>query len=300
MQLRSLRLFAAVAHTGSFVAAAERSHTVQSNVTAHIKKLEAELGRQLLTRSGRVGLTPAGRSLLRHAERLLALHDAAVAEVVDGSEPTGALRIGSLETAAAVRLPPLLAEFHAQHPAVNLELVTGTTAELLDRVTDGRLDGAFVAGEVPLAGWRVVDAFRERLVLVTPSTQQAPPDADHLGRTAFMAFRQGCSYRQRIELYLAERGVSAARIFEFGTVEAMLGCVAAGMGYAMLPQAIVSAQGPRFGVHGLALPGHVAEVVTRFVCPPLQAQSAALKAFVACLNAATDSNAAAAAPTMPA
>lgn len=298
MQLRSLRLFVAVARTGSFVAAAESAHTVQSNVTAHVKKLESELGRCLLTRTGGVGLTPAGRSLLGYAERLLALHDDAVAEVRGEGEPGGTLRIGTLETTAAVRLPPLLAVFHERHPAVTLELIPGTTVELLAGLTDGTLDGAFVAGDVPLAGHEVRDVFHERLVLAARLAETRLPGPGTLARSAFMAFRQGCSYRQRIELFLAGEGVPAARIFEFGTVDAMLGCVAAGMGYAMLPAVVVADRGPRLGVHGLALPGDVANVVTRFVAPPEAARSAALRAFMAMLPAPPDSNAAVAAPTM--
>ncbi|WP_018718818.1 LysR substrate-binding domain-containing protein [Arhodomonas aquaeolei] len=298
MQLRSLRLFVAVARTGSFVAAAASAHTVQSNVTAHVKKLEGELGRRLLTRAGGAGLTPAGRSLLGYAERLLALHDGAVAEVRGEGEPAGTLRIGAMETTAAVRLPPLLAAFHEHYPAVTLELITGTTAELFAGLADGALDGAFVAGEVPLSGYRVSEVFHERLVLAAALTQTHLPDPGRLASSAFMAFRQGCSYRQRIELFLAGEGVPAARIFEFGTVDAMLGCVAAGMGFAMLPATVVAARGAGYGVHGLTLPEDVASVVTRFVAPPEAASSAALTAFMAMLPAPPDSNAAAAAPTM--
>ncbi|MCK0745885.1 helix-turn-helix domain-containing protein [Chromohalobacter nigrandesensis] len=74
MQLKSLRLFMAVAETGSFVAAAERMHTVQSNVTAHLKKLEEELDAQLVHRAGKTRLTSAGRALVAYAERMLSAH----------------------------------------------------------------------------------------------------------------------------------------------------------------------------------------------------------------------------------
>lgn len=79
MQFKSLRLFMAVAETGSFMAAAKQLHTVQSNVTTHIKKLEEELGVQLVHRAGGVRLTSAGLALLDYAERLLAVHDEALA-----------------------------------------------------------------------------------------------------------------------------------------------------------------------------------------------------------------------------
>ena len=81
MQLKSLRMFEAVCESGSFGAAAQQLHTVQSNVTAHIKKLEDETGVQLLARAGPVHPTPAGRALRAHAQRMLREHDQALAQL---------------------------------------------------------------------------------------------------------------------------------------------------------------------------------------------------------------------------
>jgi DNA-binding transcriptional LysR family regulator len=79
MQLKSLRMFEAVCESGSFGAAAQRLHTVQSNVTAHIKKLEDEAGVQLLMRASPVFPTPAGRTLLESARQMLQSHDQVLA-----------------------------------------------------------------------------------------------------------------------------------------------------------------------------------------------------------------------------
>jgi len=144
LQLRSLRLFLAVARLGSFVAAASRENTVQSNVTAHVKKLEAELGVRLFDRrSGDLWLTPAGRRLLGQAEAICRLHDDAVDELTGRGAPRGTLRIGTMETTAAVRLPPVLTAFHRTHPEVDVVLSTGPTADLLEWLRAGDLDGAY-------------------------------------------------------------------------------------------------------------------------------------------------------------
>ncbi|MFC6330950.1 LysR family transcriptional regulator, partial [Alloalcanivorax gelatiniphagus] len=87
--IRSLEIFRAVVDTGSFSAAAERLHTVQSNVTAHVKKLESELGAHLLERRSPVVVTPAGRQLLGYARRIVELHDDALARFRPGGEPLG-------------------------------------------------------------------------------------------------------------------------------------------------------------------------------------------------------------------
>lgn len=279
MQLKSLRLFMAVVETGSFVAAAERLHTVQSNVTAHVKKLEEELGVQLIDRKGRARPTSAGHALADHAERILAAHDEAVALFQGDAAPRGRLRIGAMETTMALRLPPLLADFHARHPEVDIELQAGPTADLVAGLSEGHLDGAFVAGRIEDRRFHQLRAFRERLVLVAAEPLSAMPATETLLATPFLAFRQGCSYRQRIELLLSAHGVSATRLFEFGSLDAILGGVAAGMGYAILPQATVDAHRHRFDIHCLALPAPIAEVDTYFAAPPRDTWTPALARF---------------------
>jgi DNA-binding transcriptional LysR family regulator len=267
MQLKSLRMFLAVCDSGSFGAAAQQLYTVQSNVTAHVKKLEDEAGVQLLERSAPVHATPAGRLLERYARRMLADHDESLALLQGSARAAGSLRIGSMETTAALRLPPLLARLHQGQPGLDLELRTATTAELLADLLAGRLDCAFVSGMPPqprLQGWKV---FEEELVLVTAFALPQFPDAAQLSATPFLAFRQGCSYRQRIELLLAASGV-AARIMEMGS--------------------LVQAQQHRFGVHITALPGALAQEVARvetwFVVPARQGWSPALHACVGVLG----------------
>lgn len=289
MQLKSLRMFLAVCDRGSFGAAAQQLHTVQSNVTAHVKKLEDEVGAQLLERSAPVHATPAGRLLARYARRMLADHDEALALLHGSTRPAGTLRIGALETTAALRLSPLLTQLHQTQPGLDLELHTGTTAELLSHLLAGRIDCAFVSGkpaQARLHGWRV---FEEELVLVTASPMEAFPKAAELSAMPFLAFRQGCSYRQRIELLLATQGL-AARIMEMGSLDAIFGCVAAGMGFALLPRSVVESQQYRFDVHIVPLPGplaqEVARVETYFVVPGRPGWSPALHACVQLLGLA--------------
>nr|WP_284046986.1 LysR substrate-binding domain-containing protein [Halomonas llamarensis] len=112
------------------------------------------------------------------------------------------------------------------------------------------------------------------------------PTTEELLASAFLAFRQGCSYRQRIELLLASYGVNAVRIFEFGTLDAMLGCVSAGMGYAMLPLATVKAHQHRFGIHYLELSKPISDVDTYFVTTDPDTWTPALARFVDTLREA--------------
>lgn len=286
MQLKSLRFFMAVADTGSFVAAAERLHTVQSNVTAHIKKLEEELGAQLMHRTGRVRLTTAGLALMDYAERMLTAHDEALSLFKGNEKACGRLRIGAMETTTALRLPPVMAAYHAAHPKVDIRLKTGPTADLIEMLMAGQVDCVFVAGRVEHRRCHLLKAFSERLVLVGSQPMASMPTSEVLLSSTFLAFRQGCSYRQRIELLLASCGINAARMFEFGTLDAMLGCVSAGMGYTVLPQAIVESHQHRFEIHYLELPESIAEIDTYFVTHEPDTWSPALSCFVDTLRQA--------------
>ena len=243
MELTDLLTFSAVARNGGITRAAEELNTVQSNVTQRVKALEAEIGTALFERHSRgMTLTGAGRRLLPYAQRMAVLSREAVLAARDDGEPKGPLAIGSMETTAAVRLPALLAEFHRRFPAVRLTLKTATTADLVAAVLDGALDGAFVAGPIEHADLTTTLAFREELVLVSArqfnnlaALRAGTPES---GPTA-LVFRTGCTYRQRLEQVFSDFGWPSAARFELGTLDGMIGCVAAGMGVTLLPRAVV-------------------------------------------------------------
>jgi DNA-binding transcriptional LysR family regulator len=148
--------------------------------------------------------------------------------------------LGSLETAAALRLPRVLATFAAAYPKVNLSLITGTTAALVEQVLDGRIEGGFVAGPVHHPELREETIYHEELVLVTARTVRGWDDLPQQRDLKIVVFRSGCSYRQRLEAMLAERGVVGVRTLEFGTLEGIIGCVAAGIGVTILPRGVIT------------------------------------------------------------
>src|SRR5580692_3539238 len=162
-----LKIFEAVARLGGMNRAAAELNTVQSNITARIKALEADIGCPLFERHSRgVSLTAAGRRLLPYASRAGRLLADARRAARDDGVPHGLVTIGSLETTAALRLTPLLANYAAAYPEVDLVLRTGTTRELIADVLEGRVDGAFVCGPVAYAELREDVMFREELVML--------------------------------------------------------------------------------------------------------------------------------------
>lgn len=285
MDLRSLRIFLAVTETGGFSRAAERLHTVQSNVTAHIQKLERELGVGLFDRSaGGVRLTGDGRVLKGYATRMLALHDEALGCLREGAEPLGPLLLGSPETTAAVRLPALLALYHARYPGVDLSLKTGATAGLVAQVLGSELDGAFVSGFEDRPELLYLPAFEEELVLVTARSSGVQDTASAFAGQTILVFRSGCTYRRHLELLLGGSGAAPPRTLEFGTLDGILGCVAAGMGITLLPRSVIESHGNRFAVSAIDLPPRYARAVTYFIRRRDGFQSRALRAFTGLLQ----------------
>ena len=277
MEISELKIFLAVAQKGSISRAAEELHYVQSNVTARIRQMEERLGAVLFHRKSKgVTLTSSGHLLLEYAERIIRLAKEAEDAITDQDEPKGRLLIGSMETTAAVRLPPLLATYHRSYPQVELNLLTGPSEESLRRLLDFQVDGALVAGEVTHDALIVEKAFKEELVLV------APPDVtelDQIDNLKILVFRAGCSYRAQLEGWLRKTGRLPYQVMELGSIEGILGCIAAGMGVSFMPRSVVEQRQYQDNFSLLPLSGDFGNMVTWFVRRRNEKASKAMQAF---------------------
>lgn len=285
MDAADLKVFEAVARLGSMGRAAEELHTVQSNVTTRVRQLENELGMTLFHRHAR-GAEPthAGHRLVPYARQIARLLVEARHATLDEGTPRGPLVIGSLETTAALRLTELLSRFAAAHREVDLTLQTGTTCELLEQVLEQRLEGAFVCGPVVHPDLEAERVFVEELVLLTAAPIGSLDALAEGGDLRIVVLRRGCSYRQRLEEMLARLGVPAPRILEFGTLEAVFGCVAAGLGVTLLPRALIGPVWRQGRVAMHALPPRDGVVETMFVRRRDGYVSSALAAFLAAVR----------------
>lgn len=293
MDAGDLKVFEAVARLGAMNRAAAELNTVQSNVTARIRLLEDTLGLALFERHSRgVVLTAAGQRLLPYAHRVRDLLAEARRAVVDDGVPKGLLTIGTLETTAALRLSPLLAGFVEHWPDVDLVLRAGTTDEMITAVLERRVEGAFVCAPVDHADLLAETIFREELVLVGARTEGRLDMLLARDGLKLIVLRAGCSYRQRLEGILAARGVTGTRLLEFGTLDALLACVAAGVGITLMPRSIVGPMWREGRIAMYELPPAESLVDTLFIRRADGFVSSALAAF---LDAARAPQAAAAA-----
>jgi DNA-binding transcriptional LysR family regulator len=265
IDLDSLEIFRTVVAEGGVIRAADKLNRVQSNVTTRIQQLEERLGHKLFQRRGRsLELAPAGHKLLPYADRLLRLAEEAESEL-RSDLPLGTFRLGSLESTAGSRLPPVLSRFHKLYPGVVVELVAGTTGALHKRVHDFDIEAAFVSQPFPAQGLETLAVFEEELVLVTArSIASVTRPADLAGAT-LIAFAQGCSYRQLLEQWLGKSSVVPARSLEFSSYQAMIACVAAGTGFAIVPLSVLKALRATADVQQHALPERIRSNRTHLV-----------------------------------
>ena len=255
MDIQLLRTFVAVADKGSFSAAAADLACAQSNVTGRIKRLEGHFGQSLFDR-GRAGasLTPFGETAYAGATDLIARFDTTERDLLDRAGAAAALRLGAMETTAAARLPKLIKSLKDACPRAPISLATGPTGHLLTQLWDRKLDAAFVAAPVDADRFASTLAFRETLTIAhTGATPPAGP---------YLAFRQGCSYRATALEWLRHEGRLDTEIVEMGTFEGILGCVEAGMGFAVAPERAIRTYRPAKSLTLTPLPKRFARVDT--------------------------------------
>jgi len=240
MDFAALQIFKAVADEGGISSAAKKLHRVQSNVTTRIQQLEASLGTKLFVREKRrLFLSPAGELFLKYVEQLLQLSEQARSAVM-GDAPRGVLRIGTLESTAAGRLPPLLSRYHKKYPGVRIELTTGTTDALVDAVISRKVEAAFVANYAGADPLESMPAFVEELVVIAPKTHPRIRGAEDVRTDTIISFPYGCAYRRLLQGWLATGGIAPEKILELGSYHAIIACVASGTGIAIVPRSVLA------------------------------------------------------------
>lgn len=240
MRLEDLAILRAVVADGGITRAAARLHRVPSGVTARIQDLERELGRPLFHRRGRnLVPTPAGVAAAAQAGRVLAEAEALRATVAERPAPTR-LRLGTLESTAALRMPAALARLQRERPEVAIELLVANGRELLSQLLAGDIDAALVADLPADARLSSRQLFTDTLVLIAPDSHSPIRRPTDVVKPVLIVFRPGCAYRARLEAWCARGRLVPDRLVEVGSFHAVVGCVAAGMGIALVPEPLVA------------------------------------------------------------
>lgn len=285
MDLHTLKIFKTVAKLGSISQAARELQYAQSNITMKIQQLESDLQTTLFHRHNRgTALTAKGNMLLTYTEKIFNLIEETKNVMNDDQTPKGPLIIGSMETTAAVRLPALLSKYHKNFPDVDLTLKTGSTEQNIQGVLQYELDGAFVAGPIEHPELIEKEVIEEELVLITDTIHPPISSIKDIQTRTLLVFHAGCSYREKLEQWLRQEGVIPKKIMEFGTLDAIVGCVSAGLGVSMVPQSVVEKHVQEGILRQHSIPNLYGKVKTVFIYRKDKYVPSSLLKFIAMIS----------------
>lgn len=260
MDLRQLAALTAVADTGTFSAAADVLHTVQSNVSTHVARLERELGAVLVDRAaGR--LTEEGEVVVARARRIAGELEALVADVASlRSDVTGNVHVGVIGTTGRWLLPPLLDSMGDRHPGVRVSVLEGNTTALLPALVSGQLDLALLNLPVDDPDIAVTPLFEEDLIVVAPTGHPLAAREEvslaELAGHELLLTPPGTSIRVDLDRAAAVAGVTLKAKAELDGVRLIAALTFEGFGAAVLPASAVptylSGAWHRVGIEGIS------------------------------------------------
>jgi DNA-binding transcriptional LysR family regulator len=267
MEIRQLRYFEAVVRHRHFTHAADELHVAQSALSHQVRRLERELGTELLRRTTRsVQPTEAGELVAARARVMLA-ETAALRSEID--ELRGLLRghvtVGAMLFGGELDIPAILARFTATFPDVEIGLREGTAQRMLEMLSDGSLDVAFALEVRPPEGLeRLALSSEELAVAMSPDHALAgdgPLSIGALAGTRLIEFQRGSSTRALVDAALQRAGVEPRIALEANDFALVRALVARGIGVAILPRSFLERPGPRISFRPLSPPLRMAVVL---------------------------------------
>lgn len=262
LNLQALEIFRTVVSEGSVSRAAIKLNRVQSNISTRIKQLELQLEKTLFLRQNRgLTLTPDGQLLLIYAERFLQL-SMEVSEAMKVGKPTGSFRIGAMESTAAARLPEILSRYHNLYPEVEVEVQTDTAGGLMNRLQNHDIEIAFCAEPVSFDWASIQPVFEEKLILIAPQSFPALENTKEISGKTIVAFETGCAYRRYLEQWLLETDIVPGNVMAVSSYLAILACVSAGTGYAVVPQSVLDIISTKGQFQRYNLPDKISKITT--------------------------------------
>jgi len=239
MDLRQLAALTAVAEAGTFSAAADLLHTVQSNVSSHVARLERELGVTLVDRAaGR--LTQEGDAVVARARRINGELEALVADVAAmRDQVAGNVGIGVLRTTGRWLVPKLLAAMAERHPRVRVNVLEGNTTSLVPPVVSGQLDQAVVNLPVDDPDVSIEMLFEEDLVLAVPEKHELANREEvtmaEIAETELLLLPKGTAFRADVDAAAEAAGVELRAKTELDGLTLIASLTFEGFGPSILP-----------------------------------------------------------------
>ncbi len=243
MDIKQLQALLAIADHGSFSAAAKSLLTVQSNVSAHIQRLESELGVTLVDRHDG-SLTDEGEMVAQRARRVIHEIEDIDADIHSlGESPSGEARIGAIGTTGRWLMPLLLPEVSARHPNVHTTVFEGATNNLVLRINTGEIDAAIVHLPLSTSDYEVTELFAEELVLIAHTkhtlSKHTSISLKELAEHPILLAPRGTPLRRIVDRAAANEGVAMSALAEIDGVRLMTSLAFEGYGAAIVPASAI-------------------------------------------------------------
>lgn len=281
MNTNDLKIFEAVASSGSFTKAASEMFTVQSNVTARIKSLEEEFGAELFFRTSRkVELTASGKILMQYCKQIGHLVSEAKSNIQSSNKVSGSLKIGCIETTMALKVPEILNHFEENFPDVELEFKSQMRNVLINDVLNFNLDAAFVSAPINVSGLDQIKIKEEQLVILTASNGPKLEELLVKQPLRIVVFGEGCIFRARLESWLSSKGIVHYKSTVLNSIEGIINFVEAGLGISILPEEVVLKYYAGRKLTNYALNKELGTMNTVLIFKSDKTQSSALRAFI--------------------
>lgn len=237
---RNMLAFIRVAESATFAEAAEKLHLTQPALSSAIKKMEAQMGGKLFSRSTRrIHLTPEGETLLPTAKRLIDEWDETFQDMQNlFAVRQGKLTLAAMPSFAESRLPDILSHYHAQYPNIRLRIVDVVMEEVIDSVLSGRAELGFTFEPEIIDGLVFSPMFDDCFVAVVyqdhPLAGEKSIELQDCFSYPFIAMNRGSAVRKWTEQAAAQHG-NINIIAETGQLGSLGQLIAQGLGISVVP-----------------------------------------------------------------
>ena len=244
MDLRQLHLLLAVAEHQSFSGAARALHTVQSNVSTHVGRLEKELKTVLIDRRT-MSPTAEGEAVIERAQRIRSELRAITDDIASmKSEVAGSVNIGCIGTVARWIANPLLQKLSSEYPSLHPVIIDEVTASLIPKLLTGELDIAIVNSPVLATGIETMPLFEEEYVVITsgshPLSKNKSIKLEDLSDLEIMLTPSGTAIRASIDKEAGDANINLLPTVEVTGLRLLASLAITGTTPALLPASAAS------------------------------------------------------------
>jgi len=238
LDTRFLETLLLVIERGSLADAARTLHITPAAVSQRIQTLEAEIGHELLQRTGRtVRPTEQASAIIEHSRAILAQVADLSTIAANTEEPSGKLRIGAIHTLLGGVLPELFSQFFIKFPSIELNVIPGSSSHIYRLLQEEALDAAFIVEppfELPkIYSWRKIHS--EPLIVLAPPSETSNDPVEILTRLPFIRYDRGQWGGRTADAYLTRNNIHPREQLELESLETIAMMVNAGVGASLVP-----------------------------------------------------------------